>query len=64
MKTEIATLLGGCLSIVFRNTARGNELVVWVCVDRAAYDKALAGLSKLSHCVVVHSGLAHVEGTL
>ena len=52
---------GQVLTIVFKNKSRGNEMVVWVCENKAAYDAGLAKLSAMPHVEVMQNGGTHVE---
>ncbi len=51
------------LTISFLNKSHEPRTpVVWVCVNRAAYDKALEKLAGQDWIEVVQHGNAHVEG--
>ena len=40
------------------------RLLVWVCRDKQAMDKALVSLKAMPHITIVQSGISHIEGPL
>lgn len=52
---------GCCWTLAFRNRNLGEDVFVWVCVDRSEYDRRFAQLQKMEHVTVLQAGPSVVK---
>lgn len=58
---EIEIELNHCWTLAFINERRGDDVKVWVCANKRAYDEALKHLQALPHIKVVQSGPSRIK---
>ncbi len=58
---EVQIAYGCCWTLAFVNTNLGQDVFVWVCRDRAEYDKRFVQLEALAHIIVLQSGPSCVK---